>query len=70
MSEGLPSDYQQYIATSRYARWRPEDGRRETWEETVSRYINFLYSKVKENTDISKKDLKLLYETLGADCET
>lgn len=35
------NDYQQYIATSRYARWREEDGRRETWEETVDRYIDF-----------------------------
>ena len=33
--------YQQYIHKSRYARWREEDGRRETWEETVKRYVNF-----------------------------
>ena len=33
--------YQSFIASSRYARWLPEKGRRETWEETVSRYINF-----------------------------
>lgn len=26
---------------SRYARWREEDNRRETWEETVDRLINF-----------------------------
>ena len=37
----LPTDYQQFIATSRYARWREEDGRRETWEETVQRYCDF-----------------------------
>ena len=33
--------YQQFIHCSKYARWRPEDGRRETWEETVRRYIMF-----------------------------
>ena len=33
--------YQQYIHKSRYARWREEDNRRETWKETVSRYIQF-----------------------------
>lgn len=33
--------YQQYIATSRYARWMEDKGRRETWPETVERYINF-----------------------------
>lgn len=37
----LPTDYQSYIHTSRYARWLPEKNRRETWEETVGRYIDF-----------------------------
>jgi len=32
--------YQRYIAMSRYARWLPEQGRRETWEETVDRYMD------------------------------
>ena len=36
----LPTDYQSFIATSRYARWREEDQRRETWVETVDRYID------------------------------
>ena len=35
----LPTDYQTFIATSRYARWLEEEGRRETWGETVSRYM-------------------------------
>jgi ribonucleoside-triphosphate reductase (thioredoxin) len=35
------SEYQSFIALSRYARWLPEERRRETWEETVGRYINF-----------------------------
>ena len=33
--------YQQYIAKSRYARYLPDEERRETWDETVSRYIKF-----------------------------
>ena len=33
--------YQQFIHKSRYARWIPEDNRRETWSETVNRYVNF-----------------------------
>ena len=36
----LPSLYSQVIAKSRYSRWREEDKRRETWEETVSRYVD------------------------------
>ena len=38
MIEGL---YESYIAKSRYARYLPEQGRRETWSETVGRYFDF-----------------------------
>jgi len=34
-------NYAEYIALSRYARWVEEKGRRETWPETVHRYIKF-----------------------------
>lgn len=37
----LPTTYQSYIHMSRYARWRDADKRRETWEETVTRYCKF-----------------------------
>jgi ribonucleoside-diphosphate reductase alpha chain len=43
----LPTDYQRYIHTSRYARYLPDERRRETWEETVGRYIGFF----QKNTD-------------------
>ena len=33
--------YQQFIHKSRYARWLPDHGRRETWAETVNRYVEF-----------------------------
>ena len=36
----LPTDYQTFIATSRYARWIEEENRRETWAETVGRFID------------------------------
>jgi len=36
----LPTDYQSFIHKSRYARWLDTEGRRETWHETVSRYID------------------------------
>lgn len=35
------SDLQRYVHASRYARWQDNLGRRETWEETVSRLCNF-----------------------------
>ena len=40
----LPTDYQTFIATSRYARWLEDEGRRETWGETVGRYMTNIVS--------------------------
>jgi ribonucleoside-triphosphate reductase len=37
----LPTQYQQFIHLSRYSRWLPDEQRRETWSETVSRYFDF-----------------------------
>jgi len=39
MNNYLPTDYQSFIHTSRYARWLDTDNRRETWAETVERYM-------------------------------
>jgi ribonucleoside-diphosphate reductase alpha chain len=38
----LPTPYQNFIHKSRYARWSEELGRRENWDETVDRYIDFM----------------------------
>ena len=35
------NSYEQYIFNSRYARWLDDRGRRETWDETVNRYLDF-----------------------------
>ena len=47
----LPTDYQKFIHQSRYARWKEEDSRRETWEETVSRYFDFMTDHLFDNFD-------------------
>jgi len=44
MSNVLPTSYQNFIAMSRYARWNEEEGRRETWVETVCRYFDYMES--------------------------
>ena len=41
----LPSDYQQYISLSRYARYLPHEKRRERWDETVTRYCDYWRTK-------------------------
>ena len=40
MNNYLPTDYQAFIHTSRYARWLEDEQRRETWAETVNRYMD------------------------------
>jgi ribonucleoside-triphosphate reductase len=37
----ITDPYRNFIAVSRYARWIDEDNRRETWAETVERYVSF-----------------------------
>ncbi len=49
----LPTEYQQYIHLSRYSRYRYEDNRRETWEETVNRYFDFFKEHLKEQCDFN-----------------
>ena len=45
----LPTDYQSFIHISRYARWIEDFNRRETWNETVDRYFDYM------ETYLSKK---------------
>jgi ribonucleoside-diphosphate reductase alpha chain len=37
--------YQEYIAASRYARFVDEKQRRESWSETVTRYVDYVFSR-------------------------
>jgi ribonucleoside-diphosphate reductase alpha chain len=50
-SNYLPTSYQEFIHLSRYSRWLPEEKRRETWNETISRYFNFFDEHLKEMHD-------------------
>ena len=43
------SVYQSYIYKSRYARYLPEKNRRENWEETINRYLDFLSEHLRNN---------------------
>jgi ribonucleoside-triphosphate reductase (thioredoxin) len=56
MNNILPTDYQNFIALSRYARWKEDEQRRETWTETVSRYFDYMQDHLKKNYsyDITK----------------
>lgn len=49
--------YQQYIHKSRYARFLPEKNRREHWHETVQRYVDYMFDKVKIDDEKLKKEV-------------
>lgn len=61
MSNQLPTDYQTFIATSRYARWLEDKGRRENWGETVGRYITNV---VNTPLDVSDESIGTLIDTI------
>jgi ribonucleoside-triphosphate reductase (thioredoxin) len=59
MSNHLPTDYQNFIALSRYARWKEDEQRRETWAETVQRYFDYMEGHLSSNHNYKlTKDLR------------
>lgn len=48
--------YQQIIHLTRYARWHEGNNRRETWSETVMRYINFMASRAMDRVPMHEKE--------------
>ena len=38
--------YEEFIYFSHYSRWIPDENRRETWVETVDRYMSFMFEKI------------------------
>lgn len=53
MSQRKISQYQKFVALSRYSRWLDTEQRRETWEEVTERYLNYLLSAVEQKTGVS-----------------
>ncbi len=60
-SNPFPTDYEQFIYTSRYAKWLDKEKRREVWDETVTRLVNY-YADVHESLDV--EDLKPLFDAI------
>lgn len=54
--------YQSFIHKSRYARWLEDEGRRETWEETCRRYVNFF----KEREQLDDESGEEIYNAIHA----
>lgn len=45
----IADPYRNFIAVSRYSRWLEDENRRETWEETVDRYVAFYRNHMETN---------------------
>ena len=58
MSTRLPTIYQDFIHISRYARYTDELKRRETWDETVDRYINYFKNRTNNNKKVPWDELR------------
>lgn len=54
----LPTQYQQFIHRSRYARYLPDKKRRETWAETVDRYLDFILRGVPQSVYSLRSELR------------
>ena len=52
--------YQSFIHKSRYARWLENEGRRETWDETVNRYVDFFV----EREQLNEKEALELFNAI------
>lgn len=60
-SNYLQNDYRKFIHTSRYARWLDDKGRRETWSETISRYIeNVVVPKIRDEIIVGELEQAIL----------
>lgn len=53
----ISNPYRNFIALSRYARWLETEQRRETWKETVQRYISFMKSHMLKNYNYDNEDI-------------
>lgn len=47
----LETAYQQFIHVSKYARWKNEEKRRETWKETTDRYVDYMCDAVSRHNN-------------------
>ncbi|OUW96941.1 MAG: hypothetical protein CBD97_00275 [Pelagibacteraceae bacterium TMED237] len=61
---GLPTDYQSFIATSRYARWLDDEGRRETWGETVTRYVDYIWERTNVDNIMHERTKKKIWNAI------
>lgn len=62
----LPTLYQTQTHLTKYSRWLPEQLRRETWPETVFRYLDFMINHVATNFSyaLTEEEQREVYEAI------
>lgn len=61
----IENPYNNFIALSRYARWIESEGRRETWRETVTRYVNYMSDKLADRgTPLPEETKQEVYDAI------
>lgn len=50
--------YQEFIHRSRYSRFLPEQNRRENWQETINRYLDFMEGHLAKNYNYDMKPMR------------
>jgi ribonucleoside-diphosphate reductase alpha chain len=58
MPTRLPTIYQDFIHISRYARYSDELKRRESWDETVDRYIKYFQNRTNNNKKVPWEEIR------------
>ena len=64
------TDYQAFIHKSRYARWLHDEQRRETWRETIDRFIDFMSDHVNTICDVDIRKQNDMVQHLKHDIYT
>ena len=70
MDYAFPSEASEFVYVRSYARWLQENNRRETWTETVDRYISFIEEatgdRVPQKVFRKARQRMLAFETFGS----
>lgn len=61
MKNPFDNYYQEFIHRSRYSRWREEDNRRETWDETVNRLVGYYSNKAELSASEGEELFNAIY---------
>ena len=70
MDYAFPSEASEFVYVRSYARWLQEENRRETWTETVDRYISFIEDatgdRVPQKVFRKARQRMMVFETFGS----